>query len=84
MEVRLVYYWKFPIAAFILGAFEWIPKQSYTNTGYHIGAVDWKELCTNFITFIMASAALPAYAPFDTDAELSSLPQKWDEWIQGL
>ena len=32
----------------------------------------------------MASAALPAYAPFDTDAELSSLPQKWDEWIQGL
>ena len=32
----------------------------------------------------MASAALPSYPAFDTDEEISSLPQKWEEWIDGL
>ena len=32
----------------------------------------------------MASATLPSYPAFDTDKEISSLPQKWEEWIDGL
>ena len=32
----------------------------------------------------MANAALPAYPPFDTDEEISALPQKWEEWVEGL
>ena len=32
----------------------------------------------------MASATLPSYPAFDTDEEISSLPQKWEEWIDGL
>ena len=32
----------------------------------------------------MASAALPSYPAFDTDEEVSSLPQKWEEWVDGL
>ena len=27
---------------------------------------------------------LPAYPSFDTDEELSSLPQKWEDWAGGL
>ena len=33
---------------------------------------------------IMASATLPSYPAFDTDEEISSLPQKWEEWVDGL
>ena len=27
---------------------------------------------------------LPSYPTFDTDQELSSLPQKWEDWVSGL
>ena len=27
---------------------------------------------------------LPAYPVFNTDEELSSLPQKWEDWVSGL
>ena len=30
------------------------------------------------------AATLPSYPVFDTDDELSSLPQKWEEWVDGL
>ena len=32
----------------------------------------------------MATATLPPYPPFDTEDEISSLPQKWEEWVDGL
>ena len=32
----------------------------------------------------MTTAALPPYPVFDTDADAASLPQKWEEWIDGL
>ena len=32
----------------------------------------------------MASATLPSYPAFDTDEETSSLPQRWEEWVDGL
>ena len=32
----------------------------------------------------MANAALPPYPPFDPDDEISSLPQKWEDWVEGL
>ena len=32
----------------------------------------------------MATASLPPYPPFDTEDEISSLPQKWEEWVDGL
>ena len=32
----------------------------------------------------MAGATLPSYPAFDTDEEISSLPQKWEEWVDGL
>jgi hypothetical protein len=32
----------------------------------------------------MAAGMLPSYPVFDTDEELSSLPQKWAKWISGL
>ena len=28
--------------------------------------------------------ALPTYPPFDPDEEISSLPQKWEDWTSGL
>ena len=28
--------------------------------------------------------ALPSYPPFDPDEEILSLPQKWEEWSDGL
>ena len=32
----------------------------------------------------MASSTLPPYPVFDTDDEISALPQKWEEWVDGL
>ena len=32
----------------------------------------------------MAGATLPPYPVFDTDDEISALPQKWEEWVGGL
>jgi hypothetical protein len=32
----------------------------------------------------MAGATLPSYPSFDPDNDLSSLPQKWEEWLDGL
>ena len=32
----------------------------------------------------MATATLSPYPPFDTEDEISSLPQKWEEWVDGL
>ena len=32
----------------------------------------------------MASNMLPAYLVFDTDNDISLLPQKWEEWVGGL
>ena len=31
-----------------------------------------------------ASGTLPSYPPFDPDEEITSLPQKWEEWSDGL
>ena len=30
------------------------------------------------------AGTLPTYPVFDTDEELSSLPQKWEDWVSGL
>ena len=32
----------------------------------------------------MALSTIPVYPAFEPDEEPSSLPQKWDEWIDGL
>ena len=32
----------------------------------------------------MANATLPPYPVFDTEDDISALPQKWEEWVDGL
>ena len=32
----------------------------------------------------VSGGGLPSYPPFDPDEEISSLPQKWEEWSDGL
>ena len=32
----------------------------------------------------MANATLPPYPSFDTEDDISALPQKWEEWVDGL